>query len=109
MHELGEIHQVRYKYAEAEGYFTQALMIYTNIGFDVGRANALRGLGEVRLREGRYAEAKLLRNDAAKISDRISDEEGTIGSKKLLAEVLEAEKSHQATRGHSRTIPQHGD
>lgn len=90
---LGEGYQAQSNYAKAEESFNQALAIYTRIGDNFGRANSLVGLAEALLRQGRASEAKRLLDDAAQVSDRIDYAWAQNRLKKLLAEVLELEKS----------------
>ncbi|KIO17386.1 hypothetical protein M407DRAFT_32944 [Tulasnella calospora MUT 4182] len=90
---LGETHKARSNYPDAEESFNHALALYTEMGQNFGRANSLLDLGEVRLRQARYSEAKSFLHDAAEISNHINYRWAQVQSKKLLAELLEAEKS----------------
>ncbi|KIO15287.1 hypothetical protein M407DRAFT_35178, partial [Tulasnella calospora MUT 4182] len=75
-----------------EESFTQALTLYKSIAKSLGQANSLVGLSEVLICQARYPEAKPLLDDLAQLSNQIDYEWGRDRSKKLLAEVLEAEK-----------------
>lgn len=61
---------------EAEASFIQALAMCENLGYELGRANALRGIGHARQARSEYVEAEMPYTQALSIYGNIGNERG---------------------------------
>ncbi|KAG8893640.1 hypothetical protein FRC00_010235, partial [Tulasnella sp. 408] len=97
---LAEVQRLQSKNAEAELSFIQALAMHESLGDELGRANALRGIGDLRQARSEYVEAETAHTQALSIYENIGNERGRVNATIGLAEL----RFHQTRYAEARAL-----
>lgn len=89
-----KVQREQFRSGEAEESYGKALDIYETIKNDLGRANALNGLGDVQIQHSKYTEARVSYIKALKIYQEIGSSRGRVKAKRGLAETHRAQFKH---------------
>ena len=95
MLDMKEVHACAKSHLESkEEAFTQAIEIYKHTGSSLGRANALKGLGDAKLGRLKYTEAEEIFTQAIKIYKRFGSDLGRANALKGLGDVTFGRLKH---------------